>query len=132
MKSGFYLAVLLLLGTGVEAQSLQTLPLTSAREREAYRHMVTRLEGTVLSVEWAGLPLKEAIREIARQTGLNMVISAALRDREEEPVTLTLNDVRAASLLRILEDSYKLAFQQRHEVIHVTTPEAWVTRQLWQ
>ena len=111
-----------LVSGGLTAQ-VATLPLKNGAEKEIYRTMVRRLESTRVSVAWEDVGLGETIRRMGRSLRFNMVLGKALRDREEEPVTLQLKDVSVMTVVRLLKQQFDIEFQHRHGVMVVTTTE---------
>src|SRR5262245_56356957 len=106
--------VLLFAAGFAAAQVVTTIRLESPAEREGWRHLVRKLDGTTISIAWEVLPLKDCLRQIARSVGANVVLGAALKDREDEPITLELDRVRVLTLLKVLGESHGISFQHRH------------------
>lgn len=117
-------ALLLLVAAGDLTAQLATLPLRNGTDREIYRTMVRRLQGTRLSVNWEEIGLEEAIRHVARNVRINMVIAAPVKEKAEEPVNMTLKDVSAMTIVRLLRSQFDIEFQHRHGVLVVTSQEA--------
>jgi len=116
-------ALLLLAAAGDLSAQLATLPFTHSADKEIYRTMVRRLNGTRLTVKWEETGLEEAIRHIARNARINMVILGPVKERSEEPVNLTLSDVSAMTIVKLLRDQFEIEFQHRHGVLVVTSGE---------
>lgn len=116
-------ALVLLFAAGEASAQLATLPFDNTTEKEIYRTMVRRLKGMRMSVAWDDIGLGEAIRHIARNVRFNMVLSKEIREREEEPVNLTLKDVSVMTIVNLLKQQFEIEFQHRHGVLVVTTEE---------
>ena len=114
-------ALFFALVTAQAAAQLPTLQLKTGTDREIYRTMVRRLQGTRLSVDWEEIALRDAIRHIGRNVRINMVILGAVRERADEPVSLKLKDVSAMTILKVLRSRCEVEFQHRHGVLVVTT-----------
>ena len=115
--------VMLCLCAGEAAAQIATLPFDNPAEKEIYRTMVRRLAATRVSVEWDDIGLGDAIRHIGRIVRFNMVLGKELRERDEEPVDLKLNDVPVMTILKLLRQQFEIEFQHRHGVLVVTTEE---------
>lgn len=118
------IALALLFCVSTSAQILDTLPLKTSRDRATYRSMVTRIANLRLTVDWKDENLYRVVRSLRMQLGLNFVIDPALKETAEEAsVTLSLKEVSGRAVLRLLESSQKIAFQNRGGILYVTSPE---------
>ncbi len=76
---------------------------------------------SVVSVEFDRKPLNEALRELAEQHGINVVLDPRAGDKAKTPVTLTLNNVLADSLVRVLADMAELRAVTATNITYITT-----------
>jgi hypothetical protein len=117
------LVFLLVIAASLEAQVLRTVPLKTRAEASDYRHLLNRLKRGRLSIAWEDRELQDAVEELAKRLEINILIAAPLKERKEETISMTLRDVNAGTLLKLLEESLGVAFQNRQGVVWVTTPE---------
>lgn len=103
------------------AQEVTTLPFENQADRDAWRHLTALLDGTRLTVDWDGVSLKDALKDVSRRTRLNILVAATAKEREEEPVTRKLTEVRLRTILGLFHDSHGIVFQHRHGVLWATT-----------
>ena len=118
-KGSLSTAFLLLLLAGTVVGQIPTLPLKTGADREAYRTIVRRLAGTRMTVSFEEDELQDVVRQIARQTRLNLILARPLRERESDPVTMSLKNVRAITLVNLLRESLDIEFQHRHGVLRL-------------
>ena len=107
------LVFLLFVTASVEAQVLRTVPLKTRAEADDYRHLLNRVKRGRLSVSWEDRELGDVVRDLAKRLEINILIAAPLEDRKEEPVNMILRRVRAESVLKLLEESLGIVFQNR-------------------
>jgi len=103
--------------------SAQGVGLDAAPSSSPGRVSELRLKATRMSVDWDQVPLKEAIHQVRRRAGENLVLGRAIRDRVDEPVDLILRDVTALTILKLLQQQYDVRVVRRHGVLLVTSPE---------
>ena len=125
-----FLLLALVAGTLLPAQALETTPIRKRSDLGTWRHLVALTENTRLSVDWKDVPFREVTRHLARTLGINLIIDRTIGEKAEEPVTLTLVDVKAATVLAALKDSMSVTFLHRDGMLHVTTTEDATKRSL--
>ncbi|HGY92533.1 MAG TPA: hypothetical protein ENK43_15305 [Planctomycetes bacterium] len=119
-----FLIALLLTATSAPAQDLDTIPLRTRRDAKTYRRVVSRLRQTRVRVMWKERRLEDALKDLRRITGINLVIlRARVEDELERTLTLNLRGLPAGTVLNLLADITGVAFQHRHGVIVVTSKE---------
>jgi hypothetical protein len=69
-----------------------------------------------------GVPLQEALRQLARQTDTNIVLDESVGSKARLPVTARLRNVPLEVALRLLADMAELQAVQVGNVAYVTTP----------
>ena len=117
------LVFLLVIAASLEAQVLRTVPLRTRAEASEYRHLLNRLERSRLSVAWEDRELHDVVKDLAKRLEINILIAAPLEERKAETISMTLRRVNAGTLLKLLEESLGVAFQNRQGVVWVTTPQ---------
>lgn len=75
-----------------------------------------------MSVSVKGVPLRDAIPMIERQTGYNFFYSTALPDMET-PVTVELKDKRIEQVLEVLFSGLRIEYRVRENKQIVLTPK---------
>jgi hypothetical protein len=91
-------------------------------DQEAEKTSVTGLPPLV----WEHLvkvPLEKALRDIAEDTGVNVVLDPRAEKQGSIEVTTTLRNVPVATAVETLAEMAGLAVVRRHNVLFVTTPE---------
>ena len=78
--------------------------------------------GQTVSVSVKGVPLRDAIPMIERQTGYNFFYSTALPDMET-PVTVELKDKRIEQVLEVLFSGLRIEYRVRENKQIVLTPK---------
>ena len=78
--------------------------------------------GQTVSVSVKGVPLKDAIPMIERQTGYNFFYSTALPDMES-PVTVELKDKTIAQVLEAVFSGLRIEYRVRENKQIVLTPK---------
>ena len=118
------LLLLILAGPLALAQSVKTIPLKKSRDVRAYRQILRRLRGTVMTVDWKEQALTDVIKELRRRLRFNILVARPMKEMvEEEAVDLTLNNVRASTILKVLAEQHKFVFQYREGIVWITTQE---------
>lgn len=81
------------------------------------------LEASVFNtVEWNDTTLKEAMRDVAKKAGINIVIDSKNVDAEQK-LTLSLANMTCANLLGVVADVLKLRRYVSDNVLWITTKE---------
>jgi hypothetical protein len=75
----------------------------------------------LVTVHFEDLPLEEALRDLASQAKLNLLIDRRLADRARLPVTARLRDVPLETALLLLTDMAEVEIVHRDNVLYVTT-----------
>jgi type II secretory pathway component HofQ len=80
-------------------------------------------EGSVMRVrvEFDGVPLEEAARDLADLTGVSVVIDKRVGRKAQEDVTATLDDVPVDTAVRLLADMAGLRMVVVDNVLYVTS-----------
>jgi RNA polymerase sigma factor (sigma-70 family) len=81
------------------------------------------LHGPVVGVAADNLPLADLVSQLREQTGANIVVDARVKEKMAQPVTLTVNDTRLMTVLKIAGDMCELAPAVVDNVYYLTTPE---------
>lgn len=81
------------------------------------------LHGPIVAIAADNLPLSDFVGQLREQTGANIVVDARLKEKLASPVTLTLNDTRLMTALKIAGDAYDLAPAVVDNVYYLTTKE---------
>jgi hypothetical protein len=74
-----------------------------------------------VSVNVEGVPLKDALKRLARETGANVVLDPKTDKENAAPVTLRLDDVPLETAVELLADGAGLKAVRRNNVLFVTT-----------
>ena len=77
--------------------------------------------GESISLAVEAVPLKDAVRELRRLTGANVVIDPRAGDAAKAAVTGTFDDVRLHTALEILADQAELRLVYNNNVYYLTT-----------
>src|SRR5262245_5028652 len=120
----------LLLAPSIPAQILARGKLTGADDVRAYADALKQLRGRTLSVSWKDLTLEGAVKDLRLQLSRTILFAPAAYELKTVPMALEVNQVSAASLLRVVENAAKVRFLFESGVIWVTTPEDAVKRSL--
>jgi hypothetical protein len=67
-----------------------------------------QIQGDVVTVEYQGVPLADALRELADSTGTNIVLDPRLKESGNTPVAATMQNVRLYTALKVLADMAEL------------------------
>jgi hypothetical protein len=70
-----------------------------------------------------GVPLKSAVRQLARMSGVNIVLDPRQAKAAEAVVTANLEDVPLDSALTVLSDQADLAVARTGNILYITTPD---------
>ncbi|QEL14719.1 RNA polymerase sigma factor [Limnoglobus roseus] len=81
------------------------------------------LHGPVVGIAADNLPLADFVNQLREQTGANIVVDARAKDKLQQPVTLTVNDTRLMTALKIAGDMCDLAPAVVDNVYYLTTKE---------
>jgi RNA polymerase sigma factor (sigma-70 family) len=80
-----------------------------------------QVQGEPVTVEFQEKPLVEALRELADATGTNIVFDNRWKDKGQTPVTVSLQNVRLFTVLRLLADMADLQPVTLGNVYYVTS-----------
>lgn len=114
------------------AVSLTKDPPSDPARKEKYRLLDKKILDSaglaqVIELAFSDTPLNEAVAEIQRLTGTNIVLDeVGLEDlgiRRDTPVNLKLSGITAKSALNILAQSFGLAITAGDEAVVITSPE---------
>lgn len=81
------------------------------------------LHGPIVGIAAENLPLADFVNQLREQTGANIVVDSRVKEKLTQPVTLTLNDTRLMTALKIAGDSAELAPAVVDNVYYLTTKE---------
>jgi RNA polymerase sigma factor (sigma-70 family) len=91
------------------------------------RLLPTEQGGTALresvQVQSDRLPLEEALRELAEQTGANIVVDVRLKEKSMTPVSASMQHVPLETAVRLLADMADVKAVALENVLYVTTKE---------
>ena len=92
--------------------------LVTSEEMAVLRQMTQRV-----SVDLEEVPLKKAVRELAKKHGLNLVIDPKVLTQSETPVTLQVDDTGIETAIRLLAEMAELKAVRMGNVMFVTNEE---------
>jgi RNA polymerase sigma factor (sigma-70 family) len=81
------------------------------------------LHGPIIGIAAESLPLADFVNQLREQTGANIVVDSRVKEKLQQPVTLTLNDTRLMTALKIAGDAADLAPAVVDNVYYLTTKE---------
>ncbi len=81
------------------------------------------LHGPIVGIAADNLPLADFVNQLREQTGANIVVDSRVKEKLQQPVTLTLNDTRLMTALKIAGDAAELAPAVVDNVYYLTTKE---------
>ncbi len=81
------------------------------------------LNGPIVGIAAENLPLWEFVNQLRDQTGANIVVDARLKEKMQQPVSLTLNDTHLMTALKVAGDAYEIAPAVVGNVYYLTTKE---------
>jgi RNA polymerase sigma factor (sigma-70 family) len=81
------------------------------------------LHGPIIGIAAENLPLSDFVNQLREQTGANIVVDSRVKEKLSQPVTLTLNDTRLMTALKIAGDAAELAPAVVDNVYYLTTKE---------
>ncbi len=87
-----------------------------------HRRLLEQIVGEPVSLAIDAQPLAEAVRELRKLTGANIVIDNRCRDDAKQPVSGSFSDVRLLTALTVLADMCDLKPVAMNNVYYVTTP----------
>lgn len=99
-------------------------PLVAARSPRSKREALLYLERTIVSVNFEGTLLADAVNHLAAVTGVNMIVATALRreaDVDVMRVDLRLTKVSARQVLELMTEGKELGIGFQSGVLTVTT-----------
>ena len=97
----------------------------------APRDLARALKAQRVSVDFLDVPLSEALAQIGAEWSLNLVLTAPLRERADDLVTLQLKNVSKLQVLRFLARTFDFTIlQDRHGLLIATTKEDAVKRSM--
>jgi len=76
-----------------------------------------------VTIDCDGSALANCVKQLAADTGANLVLDPRLKDRASAPVTLKLEDVPLETTVRLLAEVADLRAVRMSNVLFVTTPE---------
>lgn len=79
--------------------------------------------GDWVSVDYTDMPLADVLRDLADQTGANVVLDARKKDIGKTPITVSLQQVRLFKALQVIADMADLKPVALHNVYYVTDPK---------
>jgi type II secretory pathway component HofQ len=89
-------------------------------EQEAIeRQMAQRVD-----VDFADVPLEKAIKQLAKETGVNLVLDPRQASKVKETISLKLEDVPLEVTVRLLAEMVGLRSVRQANVLFVTTPDS--------
>jgi type II secretory pathway component HofQ len=74
-----------------------------------------------VSFDFEGVPLAEAVRQLARETATNVIVDSKVGKAAETPVSLQLDDVPFETAVRLLAEAAGLKPVRMANVLYVTT-----------
>jgi RNA polymerase sigma factor (sigma-70 family) len=101
-------------GSGFDASGNVTTQLISSE------HLSEQLHGDPVSFVADGKTLTEAVKELRKLTGANIVIDARFRDKAKEEVDGSFNDTRLLTVLQVLGDMADLKPVTLNNVFYLT------------
>lgn len=81
------------------------------------------LHGPIVGIAAENLPLSDFVNQLREQTGANIVVDSRVKEKLSQTVTLTLNDTRLMTALKIAGDAAELAPAVVDNVYYLTTKE---------
>lgn len=105
------------------------IPGGGANPNEAFAPMVPQhqlleqIVGEPVSVSVENKSLADAVKELRKLTGANIVLDARCKDQAKEMVDGTFDDARLLNVLSVLADMCDLKAVSANNVFYVTTPE---------
>jgi hypothetical protein len=101
---------------------------TLAKESEetpliSYFMLENQVEGGPTSLDCTNQPLIDVLRELADDTGANIVLDDRAKEKGQTPVTVSLQNVRLFTALRVIADMADLQPTTIGNVYYVTTKE---------
>src|SRR4029078_2882346 len=112
------------------AQTIARGHLADADDARSSGATLKQLRARRLSVAWKDVPLVDAVRELRLHLGQNLVFAPAAEEKKPLTVTLELDDVSIATVMRLLQSTAKVRFLYEGGIIFVTTPEDAAQRAL--
>ena len=85
--------------------------------------MIEQIVGEPVSIAWEDKPFADAIKELRRLTGANIVLDARCKDEAKQAVAGTFDDTRLLTVLTVLADQCGLKPVAMNNVYYVTHPE---------
>jgi hypothetical protein len=85
--------------------------------------VITRQLRQRVSLDCDGTELAAAIKQLAADTGANLVVDPRLKDKAKKAVTLKLDDVPLETAVRLLAEVADLGTVRMSNVLFVTTPD---------
>ncbi len=87
------------------------------------KRMLEQIVGEPVSLAIEDKSLTEAVKELRKLTGANIIIDARCKDQTKEFVSGTFSDVRLLTALTVLADMCELKPVAMNNVYYITTPE---------
>ena len=88
-----------------------------------HRQLAEYIAGPPISVAIEDKPLSQAVQELRKLTGANIVIDARAKGNASQSVSATFDDVRLLTVLQILGDMAELKPVVLNNVYYLTSPE---------
>jgi hypothetical protein len=96
--------------------------------KEAITRVAVRIN-RLIEVDFDKRPLNEALKELAEEEGVNLVIDPRVGDKAKTPVSVTLHNAMLETAVRILAELADVKVVQVTNVLYVTTKEHAATLQ---
>jgi RNA polymerase sigma factor (sigma-70 family) len=87
------------------------------------KQLLEQIVGQPVSLSIEDKPLTEAVKDLRKLTGANIVIDARCKGEAQQAVSATFDDVRLLSVLQLLADMCGLKPVAMNNVYYITTPE---------
>jgi RNA polymerase sigma factor (sigma-70 family) len=113
----------------IRTSYIEVVPLERARP-ELWKK--ARGLAPTVNASFTDRPLAEALRELADESGISVVIDARAREKATTKVTATLNNVPIDTAVLVLADMADLRMVVLANVLYVTTKENGAQLSLWQ
>jgi type II secretory pathway component HofQ len=104
---------------GLSFVVLEDSVLVTTQEMADYRQLQQRVD-----VEWQDVPLPQALTQLSRKTGCNLVLDRRIsKESRETTLTLNMNDASLETVVRIMATEAGLTSVRMGNVLFVTTDE---------
>src|ERR1051326_1488482 len=110
----------------IRGSSTRLMPCCRARSRTAFFNGMSS-RSTLMrqrtSVDLEDIPLKKAVRDLARQHGINLVIDPRIAKQADTPVSLQLDNTGLETTIRLLAELANVKAVRMGNVMFVTSEE---------